>query len=60
MRSLPGPIADVPAAAVTSLTREEDRNDALQADFQRHLAKPIDEASLVEAVANLADGVRMS
>ena len=45
--------ADMPAAALTSLAREEDRQEALQAGFQLHLAKPIDSRSLVEAVASL-------
>jgi CheY-like chemotaxis protein len=33
--------------------REEDRREALAAGFQMHLAKPIDAASLVAAVAAL-------
>jgi len=45
----------VPAAALTSLAREEDRSRALRAGFQLHLVKPIDARSLVEAVAMLAD-----
>jgi CheY-like chemotaxis protein len=46
----------VPAAALTSLAREEDRIEALRAGFQLHLAKPIDAVSLVEAVAILTEG----
>jgi PAS domain S-box-containing protein len=45
----------VAAAALTSLAREEDRREALQAGFQLHFAKPIDSRSLVEAVASLVD-----
>jgi CheY-like chemotaxis protein len=46
-------IASIPAAALTAFAREEDRNRALQAGFQMHLAKPIDRSSLVDAVASL-------
>ncbi len=55
VRAMESPgIAHIPAAALTSLAREEDRRDAMRAGFQLHLAKPIDVASLVEAVASLA------
>jgi PAS domain S-box-containing protein len=46
----------VPAAALTSLARAEDRLDALRAGFQLHLSKPIDAVSLVEAVRTLTGG----
>jgi len=39
--------------ALTSMARAEDRQHALQAGFQLHLAKPIDSRSLVAAVATL-------
>jgi len=45
--------ASIPAAALTSLARDEDRRQALQAGFQLHLAKPIDARSLVAAVVRL-------
>ena len=45
--------AAIPAAALTSFARAEDRRRALQAGFQLHLAKPIDPRSLIEAVASL-------
>ena len=45
--------AAIPAAALTSLARAEDRQHALQAGFQLHLTKPIDPRSLVDAVASL-------
>ncbi|HEX8235400.1 MAG TPA: ATP-binding protein [Abditibacteriaceae bacterium] len=41
----------VPAVALTSYARAEDRERALQAGFQHHLAKPFDPAELVRAVA---------
>ncbi len=45
--------ASIPAAALTALARDEDRQQALDAGFQLHLAKPIDAGSLVAAVASL-------
>jgi signal transduction histidine kinase len=46
-------IARIPAAALTAFARNEDRQQALQAGFQLHLAKPIDAYTLVSAVATL-------
>ncbi len=48
----------LPAATLTSLAREDDRQEALRAGFQLHLTKPINAPSLVEAVAMLADSGR--
>jgi signal transduction histidine kinase/ActR/RegA family two-component response regulator len=45
--------ASVPAAALTALARREDRQQALQAGFQLHLAKPVDPAALMAAVLSL-------
>jgi CheY-like chemotaxis protein len=50
--------AAIPAAALTSFAREDDRKNAIQAGFQLHLAKPIDSRSLVQAVVNLARGIQ--
>ena len=46
-------LASIPAAALTAFARNEDRQLALQAGFQLHLAKPIDAQTLVSAVATL-------
>jgi CheY-like chemotaxis protein/two-component sensor histidine kinase len=54
VRRLRGPAADVPAAAVTALSRSDDRRRALMAGYQTHLAKPIDQGELVAVVATLA------
>ena len=47
-------IRQVPAAALTAYARPEDRTKALGSGFQIHLAKPIDPAELIAAVALLA------
>jgi PAS domain S-box-containing protein len=41
---------DTPAIALTAYARSQDRNDAIQAGFERHLAKPVDPIELVAAV----------
>jgi PAS domain S-box-containing protein len=43
-----------PAIALTAYTRAQDRNEALSAGYQLHLSKPVDPATLVAAVAELA------
>jgi signal transduction histidine kinase/CheY-like chemotaxis protein len=54
LRALDTPaLASIPAAALTAFARTEDRQQALQAGFQLHLAKPIDAETLVSAVATL-------
>jgi signal transduction histidine kinase/ActR/RegA family two-component response regulator len=47
-------IARLPAAAVTACAREDERQRALAAGFDLHLAKPIAPSSLAETVARLA------
>jgi signal transduction histidine kinase len=42
-----------PAIALTALARREDEDAAREAGFQLHIAKPIDPAHLVDAVARL-------
>jgi PAS domain S-box-containing protein len=44
----------LPAIALTAYARIEDRQQALEAGFQMHLAKPIEPDDLVEAIAKLA------
>ena len=47
----------LPAAALTAYARSEDRVRALRAGFHMHLAKPIDPAELVAAIATLSKRV---
>ena len=60
VRDLPGPIAEVPAAALTAFARSEDRTRALQHGFEMHLAKPVDPGELVASVATLVRRNRLS
>jgi len=53
LRAMKGPLGRIPAAALTALARDEDRQEALDAGFQLHLAKPIDSPTLIAAVAGL-------
>jgi signal transduction histidine kinase/ActR/RegA family two-component response regulator len=46
----------IPAAAVSALARPEDRRRALAAGYQIHLAKPVEPAELLAAVARLVEG----
>jgi signal transduction histidine kinase/ActR/RegA family two-component response regulator len=43
----------IPAAALTAITRDHDRARAIYAGYQTHIAKPIEPAALVRAVAKL-------
>jgi signal transduction histidine kinase/ActR/RegA family two-component response regulator len=52
--------ASIPAAALTAFARDEDRQLALRAGFQMHLAKPVDPRALVAAVSTLAQAARSS
>jgi len=42
-----------PSVALTAHAREEDRRLALEAGYQRHVAKPPDPSELVSVVADL-------
>ena len=58
VRALKSPeIAGVPAVALTSMARDEDRRQALNAGFQFHLPKPVDARSLAHALAALVHEV---
>ncbi|MEH1998958.1 MAG: response regulator [Nostoc sp.] len=44
----------IPAAAITAYATEQERQKAIDAGFQMHLAKPIDLTQLVLVIANLS------
>ena len=51
--SASGDTATIPAAALTSFARDEDRQHALEAGFHMHVAKPVDPRRLVETITAL-------
>jgi PAS domain S-box-containing protein len=53
MRKVRALDASIPAAAVTAFARAEDRDAALAAGFQLHVAKPVEPAVLARAVESL-------
>jgi CheY-like chemotaxis protein len=54
VRSLPSAkSASIPAAAVTAYARDDQRQQALAAGFQIHIAKPVDPPQLAKVVASL-------
>jgi CheY-like chemotaxis protein len=55
LRTLPADHGgQTPAIALTAFAREEDRVRALSAGFQMHVAKPVEPAELLGAIAQLA------
>ncbi len=55
VRALPPHVGgSVPAVALTAFARQPDRDKALAAGFNRHIAKPVDPHELVAMVAELA------
>ena len=46
----------VPAIALTAFARRQDRQRAMAAGFDAHLAKPVDAARLIEVLRKLVDG----
>ena len=58
VRALNGRNSSLPAIALTAYAGEIDRQKALAAGFQIHLAKPVEAHDLVSALAALAGGVR--
>jgi len=44
---------NIPATALTAFARVEERMQAIQADFQLHLPKPIEPVELATVVASL-------
>jgi PAS domain S-box-containing protein len=51
-------VGNIPAIALTAYARAEDRVQALRSGFQMHIAKPVESAELLAAVANLAGRTR--
>ena len=49
---------NIPAIALTAFARNEDRERALTAGFNLHMAKPVDPSSLVQAIRDLGAHLR--
>jgi CheY-like chemotaxis protein len=49
-------VAAIPAAAVTAHARDDERQRALAAGFQLHMAKPVEPAQLARVVETLVRG----
>jgi signal transduction histidine kinase/ActR/RegA family two-component response regulator len=60
IRSAETRVASIPAAAVTAHAREEERDRALDAGFQMHLAKPVEPGEIVRMVNHLAHDRRVN
>jgi CheY-like chemotaxis protein len=56
IRALGHDATDLPAVAVTAFASPEDRQRALVAGFQVHLAKPVDPTELTRVIAVHAGG----
>ena len=48
----------MPAIALTAYAREEERQQALEADFQMHLSKPVEVDELIAEVAKFVEMLR--
>lgn len=46
----------IPAIAITAYAKEEDKERALSADYQRYLTKPVELGEFISAVAEAARG----
>ncbi len=56
VRELPNDLKQIPAVALTAFATEKDRQRALAAGFQVHLAKPVEPQALVEVIQKLVNG----
>jgi CheY-like chemotaxis protein len=56
VRALPGNLKAIPAIALTAFATEKDRQRALSAGFQLHLAKPVEPQTLVDVIEKLVNG----
>ena len=56
LRRMPAPeVRTLPAIALTGFTAAEDRERAMQAGFQEHLAKPVELSALAAAIRRVID-----
>lgn len=53
-------LGNIPAIALTAYTREEDSQQAIEAGFQMHIAKPVEPTQLINAVMSLLSAMSTS
>ena len=58
IRAMPSDLSKIPAVALTAFATEKDRQLALSAGYQLHLAKPVEPNALVEAITDVVNGGR--
>jgi signal transduction histidine kinase/integral membrane sensor domain MASE1/CheY-like chemotaxis protein len=58
IRAMPSSLSKLPAVALTAFATDKDRQLALSAGFQSHLAKPVELDALVEAITHVVNGGR--
>ncbi len=58
LRSLPPDQGrDIPAIALTAYARIEDKARALRSGFHRHISKPIEQRTLIDAITSIVEGL---
>jgi PAS domain S-box-containing protein len=60
VRRMEGPIANIPAVALTAFARFDDRTRALRAGFNAHVAKPVEPTELVITVGSFGNLIATS
>ena len=55
VRALDTKAGEIPAAAITAYKSDRERQQAIDAGFQVHLAKPFYSEQLIQTVANLTE-----
>ena len=51
-------VGEIPAAAITAYVSDRERQSAIEAGFQIHIAKPINGAQLIVMIMNLTESLR--
>ena len=60
VRKFESPVSQIPAVALTAYARSEDRQRAILAGYDLHIAKPVEPSELITMVGSLAARHRAS
>jgi CheY-like chemotaxis protein len=60
VRSLEGPVASIPAVALTAFARYEDRTRALAAGFNAHVPKPVEPGEILITVGSFENLIEVT